>query len=97
MQSGTALTHWAHVPPMIARERAEAFALLVGCRAGDGRILVDCLKKMPVEELIHAHNKFYVSGRVIRSAVFSYLLAYLEQLLCIDLGLSSCDTVPADG
>ncbi len=60
-QSGTALAHWAQIPPNVARKKALAFGLLAGCPTKSTRAMVDCLRKIPAEELVLIHHKFFVS------------------------------------
>lgn len=62
-QSGTALAVWAHTAPTLARQRAHALGTLTCCPTKNSKALINCLKKIPAEEIVHAHNKFYVSTR----------------------------------
>ncbi|XKL67577.1 hypothetical protein PGB90_003068 [Kerria lacca] len=59
-QSGSALTIWAQVAPHVARQRAFAFGLLSGCPTQSSRVLVNCLRKIPAEDIIHTVDKFWV-------------------------------------
>lgn len=52
---------WAYTPRNLARQRANALGILAYCPTEDSKALIDCLENLPAEELLLAHEKFYVS------------------------------------
>lgn len=61
--SGSALAVWATTKPETARERARALGVLSGCPKLETKALVQCLKKIPAEQLVLSHDKFLVRTR----------------------------------
>ncbi|XKL67572.1 hypothetical protein PGB90_003063 [Kerria lacca] len=59
-QSGSALAQWVQTSPKLARAKAYSFAIHNGCPIDSTRAIVNCLKKIPAEELMETHHKFYV-------------------------------------
>uniref|UniRef100_A0A8D8VHR2 Carboxylic ester hydrolase n=1 Tax=Cacopsylla melanoneura TaxID=428564 RepID=A0A8D8VHR2_9HEMI len=60
MQSGTGSNPWAIIPQPLAKERANAFATLVGCPIQPWSSLETCLKELPVGTFVHVMDKFYL-------------------------------------
>lgn len=59
-QSGTALALWARLTPAMARRRFVTFGILAGCSPVPTQVLVDCLRKIPAEEIVLITQKYYV-------------------------------------
>ncbi|XP_065219705.1 uncharacterized protein LOC135845169 [Planococcus citri] len=60
IQSGSALAAWSYTPLKLARQRAFALGTLTHCPTGNSKELINCLKTVPANELVSAHDKFYV-------------------------------------
>ncbi|KAI5696691.1 hypothetical protein M8J75_016521 [Diaphorina citri] len=60
LQSGTASCSWASTPAWLARDRAHAFATLVGCPTQPIETVLDCLRQLPTETFVTTLNKFHI-------------------------------------
>lgn len=61
-QSGSAFLLVIRAKPAIIRQKTLALGILVGCPTESSEILLECLRKVPADELMLAHDKFYVSS-----------------------------------
>lgn len=60
MESGTPFCPWAVAPPGLARRRAKALSTIAGCPK-NSKYLLECLRKLPAEELVKLYGNFYVN------------------------------------
>ena len=60
-QSGSALAGWAVLNSRTAKKRAHAVGVLSGCPELESKALVECLRKIPAQQLVSTHEKFFVS------------------------------------
>uniref|UniRef100_A0A8D9EP51 Carboxylic ester hydrolase n=1 Tax=Cacopsylla melanoneura TaxID=428564 RepID=A0A8D9EP51_9HEMI len=61
MQSGSTFCPWAMIPSGIAKQRAEAFATLLGCH-GTVEEVGDCLRQIPSDAILKTQLKFVEWG-----------------------------------
>ncbi|XP_025194181.1 esterase E4-like isoform X1 [Melanaphis sacchari] len=57
LQSGTPLCKWAILPPGISRKRAHAVATISGCNFNTSEDILQCLRKVPAQNLLSLHAK----------------------------------------
>lgn len=62
LQSGSSFCPWALVPQGLAKERARAFATLLGCYGNEAQT-VQCLREVPVDTILATQLKFVEWGR----------------------------------
>lgn len=60
LQSGSPVCMWAATAPGVARKRAYSVATIAGCSFVTSRDVLNCLRKLPAQQLTEIHSKLFV-------------------------------------
>lgn len=61
MQSGIALSTWSYYDEPLTKFQGDRFANITGCNHTDANKMLECLQKLPIQEVMRKQNELRVS------------------------------------